>query len=215
MTDPLPPFLTDDGQLVGSLEPWSYTPPPGPDAAHEASESSASPQPQQYPQQQAQPTRIAPKATAAAGPALPTAGQRTCVTCRRRKVKCDKLSPCSNCVRGHLACSFPLPVRAPRKPPRKGVAAAVSPEHKALVERLRALEGVVQNLSGADKPQGVAGASPGADDDADSRSATPGDHVEAAAEAAGLDKGFGRLVIEEGKSTYGITPLLDAILLRC
>ncbi|KAK4670044.1 uncharacterized protein QC763_208270 [Podospora pseudopauciseta] len=38
---------------------------------------------------------------------------RSCVTCRARKVKCDKLSPCSNCKRYGIAC-----VLAPYRPPR-------------------------------------------------------------------------------------------------
>ncbi|KAK0658508.1 hypothetical protein QBC41DRAFT_55602 [Cercophora samala] len=38
---------------------------------------------------------------------------RSCVTCRARKVKCDKGSPCSNCKRYGIAC-----VLAPYRPPR-------------------------------------------------------------------------------------------------
>lgn len=39
---------------------------------------------------------------------------RSCVVCRRRKVRCDKLSPCSNCRRANIACVFPSTVRPPR-----------------------------------------------------------------------------------------------------
>jgi hypothetical protein len=39
----------------------------------------------------------------------------TCLTCTRRKVKCDKLSPiCSTCLKSKLECSYQAP------PPRKG-----------------------------------------------------------------------------------------------
>ncbi|THX40346.1 hypothetical protein D6D10_03572 [Aureobasidium pullulans] len=66
---------------------------------------------------------------------------RSCVTCRKRKVKCDKLHPCSNCARAHIECVFPTPGRAPRKP-RK-----VSDSRDAeLLARLRRLEGVVKGL---------------------------------------------------------------------
>ncbi|KAI4716291.1 hypothetical protein E4T48_07516 [Aureobasidium sp. EXF-10727] len=66
---------------------------------------------------------------------------RSCVTCRKRKVKCDKLHPCSNCARAHIECVFPTPGRAPRKP-RK-----VSDSRDAeLLDRLRRLEGVVKGL---------------------------------------------------------------------
>lgn len=75
---------------------------------------------------------------------------RSCVTCRRRKVrppcasrnswlcrenqtiladtlinqvKCDKLQPCTNCRRAHIFCIFPAPGRAPRRQrPRDGIA---------------------------------------------------------------------------------------------
>ncbi|KAF4461617.1 fungal specific transcription factor domain-containing [Fusarium albosuccineum] len=49
----------------------------------------------------------------------PFLSQRSCVTCRRRKVKCDKSVPCANCVRRGAACVFPPPGRArPRPRPR-------------------------------------------------------------------------------------------------
>jgi Fungal Zn(2)-Cys(6) binuclear cluster domain len=63
---------------------------------------------------------------------------RSCVTCRKRKVKCDKKHPCSNCSRAHIDCIFPAPGRAPRKP-RK-------PQDPDLAERLRRLESLVQSL---------------------------------------------------------------------
>ncbi|KAF2669279.1 hypothetical protein BT63DRAFT_479141 [Microthyrium microscopicum] len=70
---------------------------------------------------------------------------RSCVTCRRRKVKCDKKHPCSNCIRQSIECIFPAPGRAPRKP-RK-------PQDQELVERLRRLESVVQTLGAQVSPE--------------------------------------------------------------
>ena len=70
---------------------------------------------------------------------------RSCVTCRRRKVKCDKSFPCSNCTKGGSECIFPAPGRAPRKP-RQGVK-VVSEREAELLKRLRRLEGVVSELS--------------------------------------------------------------------
>ncbi|TWU75888.1 hypothetical protein ED733_005773 [Metarhizium rileyi] len=41
--------------------------------------------------------------------------QRSCATCRRRKVRCDKRYPCTPCYRGAHACSYPpKEPRAPR-----------------------------------------------------------------------------------------------------
>ena len=48
----------------------------------------------------------------------------SCLTCRQRKVKCDKRNPCSNCVKAEKPCSFVQPVRGKRKrtkAPREGL----------------------------------------------------------------------------------------------
>ena len=63
---------------------------------------------------------------------------RSCTTCRKRKVKCDKRHPCSNCSKAGIECIFPGPGRAPRRT-RK-------PPDTELLARLRRLEGVVQSL---------------------------------------------------------------------
>jgi hypothetical protein len=39
----------------------------------------------------------------------------SCLTCRQRKVRCDRRNPCSNCVRAARQCSFVAPVRGKRK----------------------------------------------------------------------------------------------------
>jgi hypothetical protein len=71
---------------------------------------------------------------------------RSCVTCRRRKVKCDKQVPCSNCTKAGSQCVFPAPGRAPRRPRAGGK--VVSEREAELLKRLRRLEGVVDELSG-------------------------------------------------------------------
>lgn len=78
-----------------------------------------------------------------------TLNPRSCVTCRKRKVKCDKLHPCSNCNKAHIPCIFPSPGRAPRKSRKIGES-----RDKELLERLRRLEGVVKGL-GVDMPDGL------------------------------------------------------------
>ncbi|ERS96532.1 hypothetical protein HMPREF1624_06736 [Sporothrix schenckii ATCC 58251] len=47
-------------------------------------------------------------------PANTVAKPRSCVTCRQRKVRCDKLSPCSNCRRADIPCVLPSMERPPR-----------------------------------------------------------------------------------------------------
>ena len=77
---------------------------------------------------------------------------RSCVTCRRRKVRCDKHMPCSNCRRAQISCIFPAPGRAPRRPrPKDPSAPPKQPSSEReieLMKRLRKLEGIVEELSG-------------------------------------------------------------------
>lgn len=77
---------------------------------------------------------------------------RSCVTCRRRKVRCDKHMPCSNCRRAQISCIFPAPGRAPRRPrPKDPNAPPKQPSSEReieLMKRLRKLEGIVEDLSG-------------------------------------------------------------------
>ncbi|KAL8746716.1 MAG: hypothetical protein Q9190_001309 [Brigantiaea leucoxantha] len=72
------------------------------------------------------------------GNPAPKPNPRSCVTCRKRKVRCDKGHPCANCNRAGIECIFPGPGRAPRR--------SRKPPDTELLARLRRLEGVVQNL---------------------------------------------------------------------
>ncbi|SPJ72796.1 uncharacterized protein FTOL_02525 [Fusarium torulosum] len=85
------------------------------------------------------------------GSNAPALNPRSCVTCRRRKVRCDKQMPCSNCRRAQIPCVFPAPGRAPRQPRRKDPNAPTknsSQREIELMKRLRKLEGIVEELSG-------------------------------------------------------------------
>ncbi|CCF55651.1 hypothetical protein KAFR_0A02130 [Kazachstania africana CBS 2517] len=44
--------------------------------------------------------------------------QKACDICKRRKVKCDGLSPCSNCIRHNVDCTYDYRTFASRKKPR-------------------------------------------------------------------------------------------------
>ncbi|KAF4592264.1 fungal specific transcription factor domain-containing protein [Ophiocordyceps camponoti-floridani] len=84
------------------------------------------------------------------GSGSPALNPRSCVTCRRRKVRCDKQMPCSNCRRALIPCVFPAPGRAPRQQrPRDSQASprTSSQRELALVKRLRKLEGLVDVLN--------------------------------------------------------------------
>ncbi|CAJ2500729.1 Uu.00g035820.m01.CDS01 [Anthostomella pinea] len=76
---------------------------------------------------------------------------RSCVTCRKRKVRCDKHMPCGNCRKALIQCVFPAPGRAPRRPRPKDPNAPpkqTSEREIELMKRLRKLEGIVEDLSG-------------------------------------------------------------------
>ncbi|KFA64454.1 hypothetical protein S40285_01095 [Stachybotrys chlorohalonatus IBT 40285] len=99
------------------------------------------------------------------GSGMPALNPRSCVTCRRRKVRCDKQMPCSNCRRAQIPCVFPAPGRAPRQPRPKDPNAppkTTSQREVELVKRLKKLEGIVEELSGQIEVEGgkSAGASP-------------------------------------------------------
>ncbi|KAF4975659.1 hypothetical protein FZEAL_7594 [Fusarium zealandicum] len=114
------------------------------------------------------------------GSGTPAVNPRSCVTCRRRKVRCDKQMPCSNCRRAQIPCVFPAPGRAPRQPRQRDPNAAPknsSQREIELMKRLRKLEGIVEDLSGqievesggkgpssAGSPDVVHGAQPSAND---------------------------------------------------
>ncbi|KAK2606258.1 hypothetical protein QQS21_003306 [Conoideocrella luteorostrata] len=78
------------------------------------------------------------------------ASERSCATCRRRKVRCDKKSPCAPCSRGGHVCSYPpKEPRAPRvrKATINDVATRISKLEKTLTGiPIRADHGNVREL---------------------------------------------------------------------
>jgi hypothetical protein len=62
----------------------------------------------------------------------------SCLTCRQRKIKCDKLSPCSGCQKSKFSCSYPSKPQSRKK--KAG-------SNQALKSRLEKLEDLVEKLS--------------------------------------------------------------------
>ena len=141
-----------------------------------------------------------PQPSSSAGASL---NPRSCVTCRKRKVRCDKRHPCANCTKANNECIFPGPGRAPRR--------SRKPPDTELLARLRRLEGVVKNM-GKDPEEEVESAdnaSKSGADDGPIANKDPGcdnseffDHLKQNDPSEKLAKDFGRLVIEEGRSRY-------------
>ncbi|MCJ1389916.1 hypothetical protein MMC18_002773 [Xylographa bjoerkii] len=133
---------------------------------------------------------------------------RSCTTCRKRKVRCDKKHPCSNCHKAGIECIFPRPGRAPRR--------SKKPSDSELLARLRRLEGVVQSLGkGADGED----LSPEVEETHENQQSLIDDESEEPPHGLGLppgcvrrdkvsdsstklEKDMGRLVIGGGKSRY-------------
>lgn len=162
----------------------------------------------------------------APGSAQPALNPRSCVTCRRRKVRCDKQMPCSNCRRALVPCVFPAPGRAPRQqrpkdpnaPPKNS-----SQREVELIKRLRKLEGIVEELSSQVEAEsaGKAPSSAGSPDRSqDGRRRTSGsidllttgsplskdidlsrDHNGEAAARRELQRNFGRMVLDDHRGT--------------
>ena len=75
----------------------------------------------------------------------PAAGKRSCVECHRRKIKCDKLSPCSYCVKVKVQCRYP-PTRTTQASSHRPN--SVDEDLNARIERIEnTLESFQQNFS--------------------------------------------------------------------
>jgi hypothetical protein len=68
----------------------------------------------------------------------PVLQQLSCVACRRRKVKCNRRDPCSNCVKTGIACVFPASARKFQR--------ASKPPKIDVIDRLKRLEDMVKNI---------------------------------------------------------------------
>jgi hypothetical protein len=152
---------------------------------------------------------------------VPTPKLRSCVTCRSRKVRCDKLSPCSNCRRANIACVFPSADRPPRwarRLERTNTAASnaketqgVDPNVGQVMERVRNLESLVKELSGQlEQANAAARSTAGGSSGVNSPGSSPHDRdadqqrdTSSTASTTGAQKQFGRMVIQDGsKSRY-------------
>ena len=145
--------------------------------------------------------RMNPPPTNGAG--APPLNPRSCVTCRKRKVRCDKRHPCINCTKAGIECIFPGPGRAPRR--------SRKPPDTELLARLRRLEGVVKHM-GRDPEEEIESVDvvsrPGPDNlavkDPGCDNSEFFDHLNPK-EEQGVEKlarDFGRLVVVEGRSRY-------------
>jgi hypothetical protein len=124
----------------------------------------------------------------------------SCVICRRRKIRCDRKDPCSNCVKNKIDCHFPVTGRIPRR--NRGPSTSKTPAQKQseLLSRLRRLESVVTELAAQVEDEN--GASIGASHQKQitvDASATGSSWATSSTVADSTDEGedFGRLVVDK------------------
>ncbi|KAF9890760.1 hypothetical protein FE257_005629 [Aspergillus nanangensis] len=67
---------------------------------------------------------------------------KSCLACRQRKVKCDRVTPCANCARWAIECIFPSPIRRCARP-RTTPASSSSPA----LDHIARLESQIARLS--------------------------------------------------------------------
>ncbi|KAI9794244.1 MAG: hypothetical protein M1816_006170 [Peltula sp. TS41687] len=91
----------------------------------------------------------------------------SCVSCRQRKVKCDKANPCSACHRSSVECIYPPRVRLPRG--RQGGTRRRSVE---LARRLSRVEELLEKLGG--DPAAVPASAPNLGDSPEGPAASEG-----------------------------------------
>jgi hypothetical protein len=132
---------------------------------------------------------------------------RSCVTCRTRKVRCDKTSPCSNCRRANIPCVVPSTEKLPRWARRLERATTVvdggDPAAGQVQNRLRKLEGLVKELSGQLGKVQAAGVSPAPPVQRAPKEEQPAVPVDSSASLSSTQSQFGRLVIKgSGQSRY-------------
>ncbi|KAH6880675.1 hypothetical protein B0T10DRAFT_142317 [Thelonectria olida] len=64
----------------------------------------------------------------------------TCITCRRRKIKCDKTNPCTTCRKANIECITPPSGRSSAKSRKR------ADHHGNLDERIAKLEGILNSV---------------------------------------------------------------------
>ncbi|KAJ5726314.1 uncharacterized protein N7483_007671 [Penicillium malachiteum] len=128
---------------------------------------------------------------------------RSCVICRSRKVRCDKLSPCSNCRRANIACIYPSGDRPPRWARR--LERAERPVTGEVMDRLHHLESLVKELTEQLEQAYAAAKSPAASSNSPENSSHSRDPSYQENSGTGSsdnvhDK-FGRLVLNDAKKS--------------
>ncbi|KAH8592662.1 fungal-specific transcription factor domain-containing protein [Bisporella sp. PMI_857] len=74
---------------------------------------------------------------------VPQTNLRSCITCRRRKVRCNRENPCRNCLRFRIPCAFPSPQRPLRRPRLNNLPQAMKEREVRMLKDIGRLENAV------------------------------------------------------------------------
>lgn len=76
---------------------------------------------------------------------------RSCIACRRRKIRCDRNQPCNYCTKFKLQCSYPDPTQESRKQPENEVLSRLD-RIEALLLETRATNSGSSSRQAIDRP---------------------------------------------------------------
>ncbi|KAF4962352.1 hypothetical protein FSARC_9560 [Fusarium sarcochroum] len=136
----------------------------------------------------------------------------SCVICRRRKIRCDRKDPCSNCVKNNIDCHFPVTGRIPRRNRDPNASKTPAQKQSELLSRLRRLESVVTELAAQveDEDGSKIGSGSGSSTMGQIQvdaSATESSHTTSSASlnhqtGSEYDEEFGRLIVDKDGSIH-------------
>ncbi|OCL12680.1 hypothetical protein AOQ84DRAFT_333872 [Glonium stellatum] len=121
---------------------------------------------------------------------------KPCTTCRRRKVRCDKVSPCSNCLRANTTCEF-------ESSNEVAVYQVRSPEdERVLQEQLARLERMIEGIANISVTVEKQKEQSPKSDVEESKHQRPGVRISAGLSAEPSINPAGSQIFEPGTSTY-------------
>jgi hypothetical protein len=116
----------------------------------------------------------------------------SCIVCRQRKVKCDRVSPsCTNCSKGDSPCIYLAPLRTSRRKQVNEHYLDEASREAVLLQRLKKLEAMVAVLES--KVETAA---------AISEPHSTLNYSVAAADPSGISQPLGTLVVKDGQRRY-------------
>jgi hypothetical protein len=123
--------------------------------------------------------------------------RHSCLRCRKRKVRCNRTQPCSNCLRNKATCVFPEGIKK-RRSRESQTHTADAHAHLLNEEVLSRIEKLEQKLDCLSRD----GSFPSAVDCSLINANIPVSADSVPATTSSLTEDFGRLAVHKGRSRY-------------